>query len=426
MRVIYSIGAKFAGGGIGTTAYHAVRGLHRHGMLYRLLCGSYRPTEIPVEQIRAMGLLSRGLRRLAVYDAGRRLDYLHNLLYDLWAYRGMEPCDLFHGWGGFCLRSLNRARDFGAATVVVWASVHPLFQTELLQNEYSRWGLRFERPRSVLQRILEEIAVADYVLIPSDFVRQTFLAQGVAEGKLIQIPFGVDVNRFRPGFDTLTPLNQRGPGFDTLTPLNQRGPGFDALTPLNRRRPGPFRVLFVGQVNVGKGVLYLLDAWKQLGWRDAELWLVGRSVPEARRLLARYADLPGLRFLGHVADPVSVYQQADLFAFPSLQEGSALVTYEALACGLPVVTTPNAGSVVRHGVEGFIVPIRDVEALAAALERLRTDGRLRQVMGEAARRRAEGFTWVRYGDSLAQAMAACCRGASGGQCVWGTDSGAAE
>ena len=412
MRVIYSIGAKFAGGGIGTTAYHAVHGLHRHGMLYRLLCGSYRPTDIPVSQIRTLGLLSRVLRRLAVYDAGRRLDYVHNLLYDLWACRGMEPCDLFHGWGGFCLRSLNRARDFGAVTVVVWASVHPLFQTELLQQEYGRWGLRFKRPRSMLRRILGEIAVADYVLIPSDFVRQTFLAQGVAEGKLIQIPFGVDVNRFRPGFDTLALLNRREAGFDTLALSNQR-------------RSGPFRVLFVGQVNVGKGVLYLLDAWKQLGWQDAELWLVGRSAPEARPLLARYADLPGLRFLGHVADPVSAYQQADLFVFPSLQEGSALVTYEALACGLPVVTTPNAGSVVRHGVEGFIVPVRGVEALAAALERLRADGRLRQAMGQAARRRAEGFTWVRYGDSLAQAMVACCHDGSGGQYAWGTDSSAA-
>jgi glycosyltransferase involved in cell wall biosynthesis len=394
MHVIYSIGAKFAGGGIGTTAYHAVHGLHRHGMLYRLLCGSYRPTDIPVSQIRTLGLLSRLLRRLAVYDAGRRLDYMHNLLYDLWACRRVEPCDLFHGWGGFCLRSLNRARNFGAVTVVVWASVHPIFQTELLQEEYRRWGLRFERPRSVLQRVLEEIAVADYVLIPSDFVRQTFLTQGVAEEKLIQIPFGVDVNRFRPA--------------------------------AQERRSGPFRVLFVGQVNVGKGVLYLLDAWQQLCWRGAELWMVGRAAPEARPLLARYADSPGVRFLGHVADPVSVYQQADLFVFPSLHEGSALVTYEALACGRPVVTTPNAGSVVRHGVEGFIVPIRDVEALAAGLERLRADGRLRQAMGEAARRRAEGFTWVRYGDSLAQAMAACCRDVSGGQYVRRTDSSAAE
>jgi len=77
------------------------------------------------------------------------------------------------------------------------------------------------------------------------------------------------------------------------------------------------------------------------------------------------------------------------------------VTYEALACGLLVVTTPNAGSVVRDGVEGFIVPIREVEALAAALERLRADEQLRREMGRAARARAEEFTWDKYGDQLA-------------------------
>jgi len=79
MKVIYSIGVRFAGGGIGTIAYHAVRGLHRHGMLHRLLVGSYRPTEIPREKIRSLGLPSRVLRKLAVYDRSGWLWYLHSL-----------------------------------------------------------------------------------------------------------------------------------------------------------------------------------------------------------------------------------------------------------------------------------------------------------------------------------------------------------
>jgi glycosyltransferase involved in cell wall biosynthesis len=101
---------------------------------------------------------------------------------------------------------------------------------------------------------------------------------------------------------------------------------------------------------------------------------------------------------------VAVYQQADVFTFPTIEEGSALVTYEALACGLPVVTTPNAGSVVRDGVEGLLVPIRNVEALAAALECLRADERLRREMGRAARARAEEFTWDGYGETLARVL----------------------
>lgn len=367
MKVIYAIGARFAGGGIGTTAYHAVRGLHRHGMLHRLLVGSCRSTEIPREIIRSLGLPSRVLRKLAVYDQSGWLLRLHNLLYDRWAACHLEPANLFHIWGNHGLLSLCRAKALGMETVVERASSHPLFQADLLREEYARWGLTFRIPQAVLRRGMTEMEVADYVLIPSDFVRQSFLERGFPESKLLQVPFGTDTSRFRP---------------------------------TDGREPHPFRILFVGQVGIRKGVPYLLQAWQQLGWQDAELWLLGRVTPEMKAILPSYQDVPGVRFVGYTPDPVAVYQSADVFAFPTIEEGSALVTYEALACGLPVVTTPHAGSVVRDGVEGFIIPIRDVEALAAALERLRADERLRREMRKAARARAETFTWERYGDAL--------------------------
>ncbi|MFN3929394.1 MAG: glycosyltransferase family 4 protein, partial [Thermoflexus sp.] len=343
MRVIYAIGSKFAGGGIGTTAYYAVQGLYRHGLLKRLLCGAYRPTEIPREKIRAVGLPDRALRKLASLDPTGWLWYVQAVLFDAWAARHLEPADVFHVWGNYGLRSLRRAREMGMVTVVERASAHPLSQARLLQEEYARWGLTVRvHPRS-LKRALAEIAQTDYILIPSDFVRWSFMEQGFPEGKLIQIPFGVDIQRFRPSEESIA---------------------------------HPFRVLFVGQVGIRKGVPYLLEAWRRLGWRDAELWLVGRVLPECRPLLRRYQDLPGLRLIGHLEDPMEAYRQADVFVFPSVEEGSALVTYEALACGLPVVTTPNAGSVVRDGVEGFVVPIRDVDALAGRMEQLRADERL--------------------------------------------------
>jgi glycosyltransferase involved in cell wall biosynthesis len=92
---------------------------------------------------------------------------------------------------------------------------------------------------------------------------------------------------------------------------------------------------------------------------------------------------------------------ADVFVFPSLFEGSAVVSYEALACGLPSVVTPSAGSVVRDGVEGFVVAPRDVEALAARMERLGRDPALRARMARAARARALEYDWPRYHAALA-------------------------
>jgi glycosyltransferase involved in cell wall biosynthesis len=366
--VLYSIGSKFGGGGIGTIAYYGALGLYRHGMLGRVLCGSYRLGEIPPEKIRAVGLPDRVLRKLASMDSSGWLWHLQAVLFDAWASRHLEPADVFHVWGNYGLRSLHRAREMGMVTVVERASAHPVYQARLLKEEFARWGLPFRSSQVVIARALAEMTLADYILIPSDFVRQSFLEERFPEERLIQIPFGVDTTRFRP-----------------------------SEAPAAR----PFRALFVGQVGIRKGVPYLLEAWRRLGWRDAELWLVGRVLPECRPILERYRDLPGLHLVGHLDDPVEAYWQADVFVFPSIEEGSALVTYEALACGLPVVTTPNAGSVVRDGVEGFIVPIREVEALAAALERLRADEQLRREMGRAARARAEEFTWDKYGDQLA-------------------------
>ena len=365
--VIYSFGNKFAGAGMGTTAYYGARELYRHGLVQRLLCGAYAPTEIPAKVIRAVGLPNRALCKLASLEPSGWLWYVQAVLYDAWAARHVAQADLFHVWGGYGSQSLRRAKAQGVTTVVQIVSSHPNFQNRLMGEEFARWGRTWRVWDAGVARTLREIDQADYILIPSDFVRESFLAEGIPESKLIQVPFGVDVSRFTP-----------------------------ATAPERR----PFRAVFVGQVGLRKGVPYLLEAWKRLGWRDAELWLVGRVLPEIKEVLKGYADLPGVRMVGFLGTPAAAYQQADIFVFPSLEEGSALVTYEAMACGLPVVTTPNAGSVVREGIEGFIAPIRDPDALAAHMEQLRADARLRREMGRAARARSETLTWENHGQNL--------------------------
>jgi glycosyltransferase involved in cell wall biosynthesis len=370
MRVVYSIGATFAGGGIGTTAYHGVRGLYRHGMLARLLCGSYRSTEIPSSLIRAAGLFDRALRKAAMYDDTRRLYFLQSIVFDRWASRRIESASVFHTWAIHGLRSIRRAKEIGLATVLQRGTTHPRHAERVLREEYERRGKRFRRPRLLLQRSCAEVEEADFVPYPAEFAGETYRREAVPERKLIHIPYGADARRFQPA---------------------ERPPG------------SRFRVLFLGEVGLRKGVLYLLEAWRSLAWRDAELIVAGRVDGDVRPLLRPFDGLPGVRFLGH-ADAESAYRDADVFALPSLNEGSAKATYEAMACGLPLVVTPDAGAVARHGVEGVVVPPRDANALAAALERLRGDERLRRAMGRAARARAEEFTWDRYGDRLAEAL----------------------
>ncbi len=96
--------------------------------------------------------------------------------------------------------------------------------------------------------------------------------------------------------------------------------------------------------------------------------------------------------------------RADVFVFPSLFEGSAVVTYEALACGLPSIVTPSAGSVVRDGIEGFVVPPGEVEPLAIAMERLGSEPDLRRELSRDARAGAEAFDWPRYHAAIVESI----------------------
>ena len=158
-------------------------------------------------------------------------------------------------------------------------------------------------------------------------------------------------------------------------------------------------VLFCGAVTVRKGVPYLLEAARRLASHQFRFRLVGPvSLPDAiRRDFSRRCDLAGPvprpSMPGH-------YRWADVLVLPSICEGSATVCYEALAAGLPVITTPNAGSVVRDGIEGYIVPIRDGAAMAQKLDLLASAPRLRAELAANAAARSLHYTVSHYAARL--------------------------
>jgi len=230
--------------------------------------------------------------------------------------------------------------------------LHPEFADTILESEDS-WALL---------RCSKEALNADLVIAASEYVRDSLLMNGVQAENIALCPYGVDTSQFIPEIKT-----------------NDR----------------PFRILFVGQLSQRKGIKYLLEAFQSLRLDNAELVLMG-AVAGSGDGLKSYAGL--FRHVSHVpySELPSYYQSADIFVYPSLHEGSALAIYEALASGLPVITTHNSGSVVRDGVDGFIVPIRDVEALKSKIRLLYTNKELRAEMGQQARVQAESFTWQAY------------------------------
>ena len=262
--------------------------------------------------------------------------------------------DLLHVRSGYGRFAMVRAKRNGAACLVDHSIADPLVIAETLQTEASRWGLPEEFPELHWRCVSQDIDEADHILVNSGFVRDTLMAcRRIPANKITILTLGVDLARFSP-------------------------------VSVARSKPEPFRILFVGEIGLRKGVLYLLQACEKLKLPDAELILIGTVADIEERLAESKAKFRLLPVLPQ-EELVSYYQNASVFVFPSLIEGSARVIQEAMACGLPIVTTANSGSIVQDGVEGFVVPIRDPEAIRARIIELYNHPDRRREMSLAAR-----------------------------------------
>lgn len=266
----------------------------------------------------------------------------------------VKGASVFHVRSGYGRHAMARAKAQGAVCLVDHSIADPWLIADMLQTEASRWGLPYEFPELHWRCVSRDIDEADHILVNSSFVRDTLTTcRQIPPHRITALSLGVDLERFSP-------------------PAGDRAEG------------DLFRILFVGEIGLRKGVLYLLQALENLKLPDAELILIGPMAeiePHPARTKVRFRHLPVLP----QDELVNYFHQASVFVFPSLIEGSARVIQEAMACALPVITTPNSGSIIQDGVEGFVVPIRDPEAISARLLELYNHPEKRQEMGAAAR-----------------------------------------
>jgi glycosyltransferase involved in cell wall biosynthesis len=285
--------------------------------------------------------------------------------------RRLEPCDIFQSLSGYGLRAHRVARErYGAITVCDRGSSHILYQDDILAEEHSLWKVPYRRiEQRVVERELQEYEECDLITVPSDFVYRTFSEKSVAREKLRLIPYGVDLSVFRP-------------------------------VP---KRDKIFRVVYVGQLSLRKGIPYLLQAVEPLRLPDFELWLIGGLDPEIKPILEKYAGT--FRYLGAIprTELFSYYSQGSVFVMASIEEGLALVQAQAMACGLPIIATTNTGAATlfTDGREGFMVPIRDPEAIREKIVYLYEYPDSRDSMAQAARERVQHLGgWSDYGNRM--------------------------
>jgi glycosyltransferase involved in cell wall biosynthesis len=160
----------------------------------------------------------------------------------------------------------------------------------------------------------------------------------------------------------------------------------------DRETDDSFKALYVSHTSPLKGLHYLLEAWSQLKIKNRKLTIVGDfKVPE--KLRQKYLNIidkdKTIQWVGYDKDVAKYYKRASIFVFPSLTEGNPKVVMEAMASGLPVITTDNAQSIVKDGESGFVVPIRDSEAIKEKIEFLYNNPDIRETMGRKARRAVE-------------------------------------
>ena len=266
---------------------------------------------------------------------------------------------------GCALRTLRTARAAGARCVLDCVTTHIDDYADNLRRATAEFGLRPMLHPRLHRTALAEYAEADVIRVMSHHARATFLERGHSAERLVMVPPVVEVDEF----------------------------------PLARFDEDRFRIIYVGRLDPGKGVHYLVEAYERLALAGAELELWGGpgSRAIARWLAARQRRIPSLHVRAQEVQVVGyaeAYGRANVLVHPSLTDGYAYVVAEAMACGLPVIVTDQTGAaeLVEEGVNGYVVPARDPNAIAERLAHLHAHPEVLPTMGAAARRAAASLS----------------------------------
>ncbi len=282
-----------------------------------------------------------------------------------------------HAYEDCSLLQFVQARRLGKACIYdMPIGFYPAWEEKegLLERQFAEWlppsGLPSRRHVRPEQK-RKEMELADLVLAPSTFVMDT-IRPFYPDKQLVLAPYGVDSEFWRP----------------------QEAP----------RADGPLRFIYAGQISIRKGIPLLLEAWRKAGIKNAHLELVGSW----HLSMTRKQGLPNRVTISGACPPEALrarYQASDVFVFPSYFEGFGLVLLEAMACGLPVITTnATAGIDILNSEAGQIVEAGSVDELVESLRWFATNQDRLPLMRKAARVQSEAFTWEQYRRIVSQAV----------------------
>ena len=286
---------------------------------------------------------------------------------------------MFVGESGICLRSLKVAKQLGYITILDRTNSHILHQNQIWENELRKNGA-YWKPNS--QRVtachLAEYEAADYIFVLSSFAKKTFLENGVLSKKVILVPSGINSDIFNPRYVS----------------KNIR------------------KVIFCGSISLKKWAHHLLKAAEILKNLGVEVLMVGSTSSEIIEKLKNKSK--NCTIMPRVPQPElpEIYSGSCCFVLPSLEEGLPKVTLEAMACGLPVITTENAAGddLVEEGRTGFIIPTGDPDLLSEKILWMVENPKEADAMGKRGLAKVEqNFTEKKYYERFKDALSEICK-----------------
>lgn len=378
--IFYSIAAKIGGRGLSQVAEKAGFAIEKSGQLEQLVCyGKKVSSELSkINQIFFQPFKIFSFLPSKYYYSMKRYWLDVRASYFL----KKSNANIFHGWTHESLKSIKVAKSKGMLVVLERGNPHPLFSKKTLEKEYKKYDKnnffivtdknyllrKFNHYRYELAEAIQEIEAADYIFVNSKFCASTYIQYGVNQNKIVVIPRGFDPNKYYPR--------------------------------AQQAKNDKFIVLFVGELILRKGIKYLLEAWRGVSDKNSELWFVGNLSDEVASIFGNYiSQYSNIKCFGSQSDPSPFFQKASVFVFPSLDEGSAKVTYEAMASGLPCIFTDNSGSMASKD-SAIFVPSRSSFAIKIALLKLKKDIALRNRLGAKAAKVINKYTWDFYQTSL--------------------------
>lgn len=377
IRVLYSFPHKLGADRICYTAWQQVKGLASPGVKLLVYPGALRrplPAGVKCNPTLALGKIRipykfLGTRRaLAIHDAiaARRLRKLAGQV------------DIVHTWPLGASRTLKVARELGIPTVLERPNAHTRFAYEAVREECRRLSMDLPSNHEhaynpeVLRLEEEEYQLADRLLCPSDFVRQTFLDRGFSPGSLVRHQYGFDEQVYSPSTEV-------------------------------RDRTQGLTMIFAGGCAPRKGLHYALDAWfHSSAHLDGTFFIAGAFVPGYAEALSKVLSHPSIRILGHRSDLPELMRKCDVLILPSVEEGSALVTHEARGSGCVLLVSEAAGAICEHLKTGLLHSVGDVATLSQHITMLHQDRALLERLRRASLHTAHEATWTAAGARLLQ------------------------